>query len=427
MRRRAAWIAVTLVSVAAVLADVPELVRGPAPYPPEWQWLRRDVVSGGPFGPVLLVGALLAGVLLASGSEAARRQPRAAARLVLAAATVLGVALSFSLLALEPGGAVDALYGRVVYRTATSYYTVAIAPEAADPVELVARHHELLPGWRTAAKHAATHPPGPILYYRAVLAACESSPALTRAVLAATGVPEANPRRPRPQHAAPARAAALLGGALTIVLCALVAWPLAVLARALGASPLAAARVGALWVIVPGPAVMAPMLDQLVALPVAIAASAMAVLAVARAEAVPRRVWRPAVVAGLAGGGAVLLSYGAAAFLAIAGLAAIGLGRARGASWLSLAAPLGTAGVLALLVFVTPARGPRHPSRVLHRATAVRRVAGLQPRGRRALPRASGRARLCGTPPHAAEPCARLRARRGGRSRCPPALRRHAG
>ena len=68
------------------------------------------------------------------------------------------------------------IFGRVAYRTATSYYTVAISPEAADPLDFLRRHHELLPTFRKGAKHAATHPPGPVLVYRGLLEVFERSP-----------------------------------------------------------------------------------------------------------------------------------------------------------------------------------------------------------------------------------------------------------
>jgi hypothetical protein len=77
---------------------------------------------------------------------------------------------------------------------------------------------------------------------------------------------------------------------------------------------------------------------------------------------------------------AVLLSYGAAAFLAIAGLAAIGLGRARGASPRSLLAPLGTAGAVAVLVFLAPRLVGHHPFESARVALTIHREYFTAPR-----------------------------------------------
>ena len=101
------------------------------------------------------------------------------------------------------------------------------------------RHAELLPGLAATAKHAATHPAGPVLYFTAANAACERWPALTDALLGAAGLPE---REFAPPLTRPARAGALLGALGLSLLAAATAWPLAGLARALGLPPLAAAQ-----------------------------------------------------------------------------------------------------------------------------------------------------------------------------------------
>ena len=221
------------------------------------------------------------------------------------------------------------IFGRVAYRTATSYYTVAMAPEAADPIEFLRRHHELLPTFRKGAKHAATHPPGPVLVYRGLIGLCEHVPGLTSAVLSLSGLPESNPRRARPEHAAHTRAAGVLGGMLFLVACVLTAWPIAGLARCRRSGPLASARLGLLWTLLPGPVLVLPQFDQALALPVA--GSALALACALRAPTRSRAAaW--SIVAGLAGGIAVFLSYGAPAFLAIGGVAVLVAAAARDAA-----------------------------------------------------------------------------------------------
>ena len=317
---RLLWAAGTVAFLVAAAGDRVPWLRGPAPYPPEWQWPLRDEAATGPLWPAIVSAASLVGLLVASGTSGARRNPERARRGVLAAASVLGLVLPLTLAALEPDGALPTLFGRVAYRTATSYYTVAISPEAADPLDFVRRHDELLPGFRKGAKHAATHPPGPVLVYRGLLELCERLPGLTRGVLRVSGLPESNPRRARPEHVASARAAGVLGALLILVAGVATGWPVAGLAREAGCGPVASARLGVLWMLLPGPVLMLPQFDQALALPVAV--SALALWRALRAEGARGGAgW--AVGSGLAGGAAVALSYGAPAFLAISGVAVL--------------------------------------------------------------------------------------------------------
>ena len=48
------WLACALGALAlfAILADVSPRLRGPAPYPPEWQWDLREGGTSGRFLPV---------------------------------------------------------------------------------------------------------------------------------------------------------------------------------------------------------------------------------------------------------------------------------------------------------------------------------------------------------------------------------------
>src|SRR5262249_12291568 len=148
--------------LAAAAGDRVPWIRGPAPYPPEWQWPLRDMATTGPIWPSVLAATATLGLLGLSASAWARASPQRSRRLLLAAASVVGLVLPLALIAMEPDGALPTLFGRVAYRTATSYYTVALAPEAEDPIEFLRHHDELLATFRKGAKHAATHPPGPV-------------------------------------------------------------------------------------------------------------------------------------------------------------------------------------------------------------------------------------------------------------------------
>jgi hypothetical protein len=373
----ALWLAATLATLASVASDVAPWLRGPAPYPPEWQWLRRASLDAGTIGPSLAVGAALLAALLLSASAWARRAPRHAAALV-AAAVGFGFMFQLAVLELEPEGALPAVMNQTVYRTATSYHTVAASEEARDPFAFLRQHHELLPGLRKAGKHASTHPPGGVLYFRGLLALFERSPALTRAVLEGAGFDEVNPRRARPQHTPAARAAALVGGLLIGLLCAASAWPIAAFARRAGSDPPSAARVALLWALLPGPVLMTPMLDQALCLPVA---AATACLAAAMAAAPERaRAWRLAALAGVFGGFAVFVSYGAPVFLAFGGCAALALGLGTSGGLRRAAALAAIAGGVAAALWMLPAALGHRPWASLTTALAIHRDEYTLPR-----------------------------------------------
>ena len=355
-----------------IASDAAPWLRGPAPYPPEWQWLRREPPAIGPVWPALLVAGAVLGLLALSDSARVRASRRAAGGLV-GGAVVLGFAFQLAVLRLEPEGALQALLNQAVYRTATSYFTVATTLEARDPLTFLRRHHELLPELRKTGKHASTHPPGGVLYFRGLIALFERAPALTRVVLDAAGFDDVNPRRPRPRHSGPERAAALAGGLLFGLLGAATAWPIASFARHVGAPPPEAARLALLWALLPGPVLMTPMLDQALCLPVA---SATACLAGAAVSSGPRR-WRGAIGAGLWGGVAVFLSYGAPVFLAVGGVAALALApNIRRASALAALAAAVTAGL-----WVVPAALGHRPLASLGTALAIHRQEYTLPRG----------------------------------------------
>lgn len=343
----AALVAATAAFVAAVAFDVPAWLRGPAPYPPEWQWPLRPDSTSGHFFPALAVAASLLGLLALSGLPEVLRRPRRAATLLLAAGILLGWGFSLGLLELEPAGAFRALVMRTRSHSSTSYDSVAASPEARDVRAFLRNYPRLLPGFRTSAKHAATHPPGPVLFYRALIGLCDASPRLTARLVALLGQDDHAGHGPRPVPTPSERAGALLGALLLGLLGAATAWPIASLAQSLGLSPLGAVRVGLLWAFVPGPAVMAAHFDPALALPVTGAA---ALLAAALADRRPGHASGRAFAAGLCGGLAVFLSYGSAAFLPIGGLAVLAaLGSSAGVSRAARSVALAALGMAAVV------------------------------------------------------------------------------
>ena len=318
---RIAAVVATAVVVLLVLTDAVPLLRGPAPYPPEWRWERR--VEAPPLAryawPAVSAGLLL-GLLAASGSRGFRAHPRRGAGVLLLGAVVLGASVQLGLLDLEPAGALRTLTARVLSRTDTAYYTVAVSDDARDPVAFLDRHADLLVGMRRTAKHAATHPPGPVLYYRAWIALAETSPALTRAALGLARLEPGQGPTARPPNTPASVAGAIIGGGFVLVLCAAACVPIAVLFRVLGADTLGAARAAALWPLGPGAALMSPQFDQALAFPVA---CAVALLALATTYERAGLRWATALGAGVLAFAAGFVSFGSAAFVAIGGFAVV--------------------------------------------------------------------------------------------------------
>lgn len=364
--------AACLALAAAIPFDTFPWLRGPAPYPPEWQWAYRAEGPARPLASAALAAASLLGLLLISGTSWARARPRLASRALLGLATLAGVWLQLALLEREPQGALRALMARALSPSIGSYHTVAVSEEARDPIRFLRSHARLLPQLLPDRKHAATHPPGPVLWYRAALAACEGSRTLSDRLLALAGVPAG---RPEAEQGRAIRAAALLG-ALGLGLCAVLAlWPLALLAETLGHAPLSAARLALLWPLLPATGLFTPALDGALALPVATCAWLLA-----RAGTASRaRPLLEAALAGLCGGVALFLSYGAAAFLALGVTAVLaateGVRLARVLSAATLAA-----GVAATLALGLPAALGHQPLLALRTALGLHRALFTAPR-----------------------------------------------
>jgi hypothetical protein len=375
MRRRTAVLLVSLLVLASIPFDAIPLLRGPAPYPPEWQWGFRPEGPARPLVTAALFAAGLLVLLALSGGARARRGPATTFRALVAGAVLLGGGFQIALLAREPGHPLRTLLARTRSRSFTSYHTVAISPEAREPLSFLREHAERLPSLARSAKHAATHPPGPVIYYRGALALCEGSSRLTDGLLGAAGVPD---REFRPPATRAARAAAILGALLLGLLGALTAWPLAHLARVLGVETLAAGRLAVLWALLPGPALMTPQFDQALALPVVLTTTLL-LAAASRPMGVPGLL--RAALAGAVGGVAVFTSYGAAVFLAVGAAAAWAASpRASGAPLRAAVLAVSAAAVTGLTAFGIPTLLGHQPVRALLTALSIHREMYTAPR-----------------------------------------------
>jgi hypothetical protein len=333
----------------AVASDVSPLLRGPAPYPPEWQWgFDPKPVNPTHLAPALVCGMALIGLLWASGT-AGSRSVRAG---LLVAAVLLGWGLQLTLLDLEREGARAELTRRTESGSFTSYYTVATRGPGRDAADFVARHHQLLPGLRKGTPHAATHPPGPVLFYRALAVAHERSAFLRDRVT----VP-------------------ILGAVLLGLLGAAAAFPVAALGTWLTGDAAAGLRLGVLWPLVPGVALMVPQFDQALALIVAGAVAALA----SGLQRGARRMLPTCTVAGVLAGTAFFVSYGAVSLIAVGMLAVLAA--------VTLEQPVtrlvrGVAAftVAALAVALLPALWEHAPWRSLPMALAIHREQFTAPR-----------------------------------------------
>src|SRR5262249_49397979 len=145
---------------------------------------------------------------------------------------------------------------------ATGYFDVA-----ARPLETTTLLDEYANMLVTLPVHPRAHPPGPVLYYRSIIAAFDMFPAASRSLTSAL---ERLPGPIKRFDGGRARygprllqAAAVVGGLGTVVLSVLTCWAIAGIARASGADVLSAARAGALWALMPAALFFAPSVDAI--------------------------------------------------------------------------------------------------------------------------------------------------------------------
>ena len=350
----AVLVAVTGFALLAVRFEATPLLRGPAPYPPEWQWSLDQKPWSARVLPALACAAVLVGLLALTAPASASSRRRAACRILLCGATVAGFALQIALRHVDDEGAVAALVRRTISGSFTSYHRVAGTAVARDPHEFLVHHHELLARFRHHGLHVATHPPGPVLFYRALLGLGRRTPWLTARLdrmVADSGLETDSLASPAPS---PESVGAALLGSLLIGLCGVLAcWPAAALARSLHGDAAAATRAGVIWTMVPALALMSPEVDQALALPVT--ASAAALAAAMRTSDTAGFGWiGRALAAGVLAASAAFFSYGAVLFVLIGALAVVasawsrGRAEARRAVTVLLLALAGAMAVLAL-------------------------------------------------------------------------------
>ncbi len=331
MRGLVRWgAALTLGLAQAALARL-SFANGPAEW--EWPWRPPGLAGWSPAAAAAAGLLAVALVLLARRAAAGRLAARRALPLLALGAWLFTLALA----AAQPGG-----FGRVAASLASRHsfgylWDAALAPPAG---ELLADYPRAVQGLN---QHSRTHPPGPLLALRGLvalgarleafappgergpLAAARDALARERQRASDRGR-EVPPRLPSPWTV-------VLLALLLPALSALAVFPLHALARRLGLDAPAALFAAALWTLVPARSLFTPALDQ--ALPLLLVGAA----ALAAGDG-----WRRRLAAGAVLGLAAFLSYGAlAAAPLVAAAAWWGEGeegrRPRGlASWGALAA-----------------------------------------------------------------------------------------
>lgn len=342
---RAAWTTIggtaLLVAYCAVVrTDALPWLRGPAPYPPDWQWPYTDRPLSWTWAPAIALGLVLVGFYAWLGRRAVSR---AAATLLLVAATAVGWAFHIALTAPSAGGAMHWFAAQANEAALLSHFNAALSPDLDDAADYLDRYAERLPDYRERHFHVSSRPPGLVLAFRALIEACAARPAICRRIV--DRLPMTAHDRTRLRSALPdvLTVAAILGILVTALFCVLALWPIAALARAFGAPRGGAVRIAILWPLVPGAALFLGTVDTLVAPFVAFAT-----LALVRAGAAETRgsaiAW--GTLAGVAGALSLHVTYGTLLFAVIGiGVAACAPGRsiARGSVGVAAAVVCGTA------------------------------------------------------------------------------------
>lgn len=343
-------IGVTVILVLAVVYDQPSWIRGPAPYPAEWQWDYRAPDTWYRIGPAVMGAAVIIGAVIFLSVGGSAQNHRARGRAGLAAAMVGALILQLGVLHLGQGGAFAAIGALTRSERFTGYFAVAL--DRRGTASLIDNYAEML---TNLPVHARTHPPGPVLYYGAFVNGFDALPPFGTSLirtLEAIDVPverfSTNSRGVRDPVVA---AAAFAAGLCTVFAAILIAWPVARIAETGGADSISAARAGILWELCPAALFFLPGFDAIETLLIALA-SLLGGLALA-AERRPRAAGY-GLAAGLIAGIALFCSFGAGPMLIAAGLTALVIATRRPLNWPRLALAAGAAALGAAIVLSVP-------------------------------------------------------------------------
>jgi hypothetical protein len=188
-----------------------------------------------------------------------------------------------------------------------------------DIAVFLATYPTLLP---TLSLHGGVHPPGPAVYYRAIILTLERHPDVARRIVdacARVGVEPGRLAEPGNPSAIPIIAAELVGGFSVILFGALTAWPIAAMVELAGGDAAMAAAAALLWAFCPAMAFFASEFNQVVTF--FVAASGGFALVALRSLSGPAAAY--ALASGIAAGVALFCSFGAVPMLGTVALVAV--------------------------------------------------------------------------------------------------------
>jgi hypothetical protein len=297
----------------AIITNTPSEIRGPKPYPEEWQWPLRETAINTDFLPIILsVVLLLVGLYLTHKTKILDTTERGFA-LILIIAILAGWSLQLALINLEPGGATAYMSYKTMGRTATSYHWVSRSPEARDPIQFLKIHHRILEPAKKMDIHVSTHPPGAVLAFRGLTSITEQWSGLRVLLLnklRSIGIVESvtQPKQ------TPATLAAALLGALILSFCgALCALPIGLMVTKLSGSMQMGSSIALLWPFIPAPALICAQFDQLLAL--LVASTNLALLHTLDPKSSARSIWLWILFASCCASLGCFISYGTPVFL----------------------------------------------------------------------------------------------------------------
>ncbi|HSA83289.1 MAG TPA: glycosyltransferase family 39 protein [Patescibacteria group bacterium] len=147
---------ITLLFCLSIGFDITPLLRGPAPYPPEWQWDYLFVNTMDKLYLPLIVTGLLLGLFWSHETKNIfkKNQP-----LLIVLLIILSFLFQFSVLYFSRSG-IPVLIHRIINPELNSYFTASL--QISDPIYFLKNYETEM---QQFIYHARSHPPGAILIF----------------------------------------------------------------------------------------------------------------------------------------------------------------------------------------------------------------------------------------------------------------------
>lgn len=164
------WIIIiTLLFLAAIGFNISPFLRGPAPYPPEWQWTYFFINTlDRIYLPVIFIGILIALFWLSKKNNFFSQHPK----LLLALVIILSFLFQISVQFFSRAG-VTVLIHRIINPELNGYFTAALPVE--NVADFLSTYNQNILKF---VYHARSHPPGAILLFFAIKQLMSAFPVL---------------------------------------------------------------------------------------------------------------------------------------------------------------------------------------------------------------------------------------------------------